>query len=242
MKIIVKYYGPGTVTDPDYPKDLPNKHFNVWGDNRPTFEQQGTHEYEVDSKHLFDDQVNTTCGKRIHDWADYMSPNRHMRWGHYVVNIDELNKFRHQYFKCGYCGNMDQTGGWCQKCRGSEFLTPDVHHLLHMVRLGDKREKLPIPDDVLGTIHHDQKATDARKLKRKRLQILAEIEKKETDLLFHDIVIKRGLTFAQISNCIHYSHKDKFCFGWKTPVSVEEADIIAKAMEGTPFELEFVTV
>jgi len=165
MKIQVVGYGPVTVDDPDYPRhlfDTAHEHFNVWGNGGGGFHQPGTHEFEVDPQHLFDDQVNTTCGVRIHDWADYMSINRRCRWGHYIINLEELNEYRRQFFKCGYCGHMDQTGGWCPKCRGSEYLEENHYPLLWMNALATEKVQPEVPTEILASIQEAQMDTFKR--------------------------------------------------------------------------------
>ena len=240
MKIHVKSYRRLT---PDLEQKLSSyRRFNVSQDY-PKGLYEGT--FEV-GPHIFDDQLVTTCGKRIFDWADYMSiNNRRLRWGHYVVNIEELDEYRRQFYKCGFCGHMETHPGWCTKCRGSEYLKPKDYPLLKLRQLTTEPDySTQPPADVLASIKEEQAATARRKAVEWHERTLARLEQKirdaETEREFINFAIDKGLTYQTLQNCIFYSHTGTFCFGWSTPLTDDEIAGIKDTLGlGHPYPVEF---
>lgn len=237
MKVHVKGFGPT-----DTPPQLEGrKHFNVWGDwGKGIYD--GT--FEVDYIHA--DQLTTKCGKRIHDWAEYMSPkSRRIRWGHYVENIDELNEYRSQFYRCGYCGDTYDHPSWCESCRGSAYLTPEVYHLLKLNRLDLPRQHEPVPDDVLASIEEAQHQAAIRIAEQKYISKMKDLNQRirdaEHEKVFIDEAIRRGLTWQTLDNVIFYGHTQTFCLGWRKPVTETEADAFKSLMNDFPVEVKHGT-
>lgn len=221
MKIIVETYRGLQQLAPRY-------HFNVWG---TPYENIPAGTYEIDPKHLFDDQVNTTCGKRVHEWADYMNPARRSdRWGHYIVNYEEFREYLRGFYKCGYCGHTAAHSGWCDRCRGSEYLTPKDYPLLNLRQLTTPYTALSVPEDVIASIEAAQHETAKRKAAQWSAQKISYLNKKIAEVVrerdFFDFAIACGLHWKMLENCIYYGHTDQFNFGWRTELTPDEATYI----------------
>lgn len=246
MQLIVTGYHLLGPSDPEY-KEMKDyllwsghHHFNVWAEHGERKLPLGTHTYELDEKHLFDDQVNTTCGKRVHDWADYMPYVSYTkpRWGHYIENLDELNDLRRTYFKCGYCGHTDKVGGWCEKCRGSQYLTPDHFHLLKMRQLTTKPKKHEVPKLVLKDIEEQQAATATRLAEKDLADTFKQLEQKkrnaEIEIEFRRYCISKGLNNVTLQNLIYYPHTKTFNFGWRNTLNAAQITDIKSRLGDTP--------
>lgn len=246
MKIQVKKFGPIPVTSPEYLalkeklQASGHKHFQVWHEGGPGQCIEG--EFEVEEKHLFSDQTNVVEGYRIHDWYDAMSyPTKFMRHGHYVENLDELNALRSQYFKCGYCGAQDKEEGWCEKCRGSEYLEPKDYPLTRKRRITEptprgRDRNLEVPQSVINDIRIQQAKMSAQKIENMIKGLIesekAKVRNQQQWIKFLEFARDQGVSWADIQNAIHYPHTASICFGWRTPMTPEKIEALTQQTQG----------
>lgn len=207
--------------------------------------------YTVDLSHVFDNQYNTVKkdghnGYRIFEYCEMLTNTngvRPMGRGYYIARgIDKLRAYQKRVKVCGYCGAqyIDSTQKWCNKCTGSEYLTPDYYKLLKLVPVLDKNaEKYEdaLPQKIRDKIKRDQlKARTVRlqKEKQQKLESIArDIEHSKLEfkafkwLIAHDIDYK---------NCIYYSHTNEFCFGWRDSLSDAEKEALAHGLKDFPYK------
>lgn len=209
-------------------------------------------EVEICTGHLFSDQWNTVDagdqpGHRVFDWYEDIYPNVKIKEGHWLELTDEMKEARRQTFSCGYCGKQEPAAKgyvFCPHCLDSEHLKKGDLHLTRMLPVElhfPKREELTeaeLANLFPQYIKRQTTGSDSRNAKKLRKQRSAIIKKQsraayaaktEADgllwLMAHDV---------SIDNVIYYSHTDKFCFGWRGPVS----DEVARELLGMISEFE----
>jgi hypothetical protein len=239
IQVNVKTFGPIHQDSEEY-KELREtlkdyKRFRVWDlDNRSKV-RPGL--YDIETRHLFDNQ-STTASLRIFDFADYSRrpDTQHLRYGHYIENLDELNAARDLRHKCGWCGHQADapTDEWCPKCRGSEYLTPFFYKLLKMQPVSDEsaRDTQP-PTEVLEDIVVKQAAMTKLKIEKQiqtKFDLLDQkLKDAKLETKFLRECVDRGVGISQLDNMIFYSHTQRFCFGWKRAIpEAEKASILEK--------------
>lgn len=237
MQITVKTFGPIRKDSDEYKalrtKLKDRKRFRVW--DLPCTNKPAAGTYNVETKHLFGNQSNTVEGRRIFDFADYSArPDvEHIRYGHYIEDISELESARDLRATCGYCGNQQDgaSGQWCPKCRGSEHMKPGDYHLLHMLPVSstDKRDTQP-PADVMASIEKAQSEAAKARAEKAIADKLHRLDLKVTDAKleaeFILACVDAGLHTHHLGNLIYYSHTGEFCFGWRNALSDTERDEI----------------
>lgn len=215
-----------------------HKRFRVWDlDNKGEIEP-GV--YIVQTEHLFNNQSTTFEGVRIFDFADYSAhPDAsRVRYGHYIVDVSELDAARELRAKCGYCGHSEDgaAGQWCPKCRGSEYLKPKDYKLLQMLPVSsDQPRDIEPPMEVLDDIKQHQ--TTGASVRAEKA-IATKIAKLEQDIInaeyeadFIRDCVARGLHTHVLENMIYYSHMNKLCFGWRNPLAQSDVDLIRAALD-----------
>jgi hypothetical protein len=209
-----------------------HKHFKVLTERSQP--PQGT--FEVDPSSMFDDQFNTTCGLRLHDWYE----NVQTGYGYYVENIDELNAFRLQFSKCSWCGFQEKhtKHEWCPKCRGSDYLAAHQYYLLAMRPLTTPRKTVSPPAEIIQSIEAAQIKTTKAQASKYFDDRMTDLNKKilnaEYERDFTEVAIARGVNWQTLQNVIYYSHTQTFTIGWRTSVTKNEGEAFLKLMEGWP--------
>jgi hypothetical protein len=215
---------------------------------------------ELETNFIFDNQWNTAPvesrsdkGLRVFDWAqDACLPNRFIKRGHYLIQTDAMAEIRRNIHKCGYCGNHEPAAKgytFCPKCLDSEYLSEDQLHLTRMMAAGvsfsgeraelseaEKAHLMPL------YVHAQTAATGSRAAARtakQRADTVAELEKSTNEATTkHDGFIWLMDNGVYIDNCIYYSHTNKFCFGWKQPVSDAVKSALLDIISEFPFAYE----
>lgn len=236
-------------------RDSGRHHFNVWGNVGPNdkeFAPKNEVTLKFDDAHMFTTQLVTINGQRVHDWADYMNihdmhERRHKpdgwlpphRYGHYVVNIDELREIRKDIFKCGYCGKHYKEGGWCHSCITSEYLRESSLYLLRLLPLYSATpDNYTDTDEVPVSITSNYARADydqtVKYIKEQRAASLAhiEVDRVASTLThaFYTYALTCGIRVLDLKNCIYYKHTNTFCFGWSNSLSDERLSRLQKAL------------
>jgi len=212
--------------------------------------------YEVDTGHLFSNQLNTvdtddSKGWRVFDWYEgihYVNGRpTARRAGHYIEvgeGYDALQQARREQFSCGYCGARYHLPDfdWCTKCRGSEYLKPEDFKLLRLrpvIEHNPRRDEEP-PADVLASIGFDHAAADRKRVLAHVERFREENEEKAArrglELRFRELCAEAGLTMRDLSNLIAYRKPKttdlRFTFGWRDhePFTAEDAERIKAAL------------
>lgn len=221
-------------------------------------------ELELETKHLFDNQWNTACGKRVFDWAEdaIFSPyngreNLKDRRGHYLELTPEMSEVRRNTCACGYCGKQEPAAKgyvFCPHCLSSEYLDEKTLHLLRMLPVdesginGGKRAELTeaerahlmplfIDAQLHGTARRNKAKAEkerATALRRYEEAIEAATKRRDGEIWLLD----HGLS---TDNVIYYDHTGRFSFGWRKPLKGAELEAWAKALEGFPGDFDIET-
>jgi len=207
---------------------------------------------ELESKHLFDNQWNSTAG-RIFDWAldykPYRNPN--IKQGYWIEQTPEMSEVRNNTAKCGYCGHQEPAGlnEFCPECLGSQYLKAEDLKLTRMLKVskqfGTERkeltdselaERMPlyIEAQTVGRTERDKRA-----IAKERLDIVKEFEEKtQAATTKRDGMLWLMDNGLRTDNVIYYSHTDTFCFGWRTPLSGELLNRVLDIISEFPFKYE----
>lgn len=199
--------------------------------------------YTVDTAHMFDNQYNLVEGMRVFEWCQRLS-NKGLGVfpeGYYISEgLDKLREIQNNRFACGYCGKQTDHGGWCDKCRGSEYLKPENYPLLQLLPISQKRDySVSIPQEVIDDIQVQQE--DARKKRRakhiedKRAKLRQEEKDLETKIEAFEWLVENGMDF---DNVIYYNHTQTFCFGWRDSIPEGQRDALKAKLSGFPFAFE----
>lgn len=209
---------------------------------------------EIDTVYLFNNQYNTKCGHRVHDWyegIDYR--NRTFKSGYYLDadddSLERLKQAKLEQLACGYCGDHSGVAGqkFCSNCLGSPYLKEDSLYLLRLIPVLHDHGKDPraeLTPEELAQIKplyvEAQSALNiaAEKARREDLQ-------KEFDRTTRKALTKfSGFTWLldhgiNTTNVIYYDHTDKFSFGWQGAMEPSVQEVIKAKMVGFPFNWEF---
>lgn len=102
----------------------------------------------------------------------------------------------------------------------------------------------PDIDDMPGNEDYDnflrlERENDLVKLKKRHADKLARIQKdiedSKVELKAFTWLIENGIREDLIDNCIYYSHKGRFCFGWRNPLTEKDK----RELEGLLCEFQF---
>lgn len=235
-------------------KDGRGEWMNAWGGNHPS-RGNISEEIELEITCIFENQWNSAT-ERVFDWyEEYQLQNKSLKRGHWLEITPEMVQVRRETLKCGYCGchygpHHDKTpvNGFCAKCLDSSYLKETDLFLLRLVPIcDDRKEKQPLTDEekeMLMPLYidrqtqgNDSRAAQARKQARE--DILNDYEKTTKEA-----TTKRdGLLWLwdhniPLDNVIYYSHTDKFCFGWRNPLSPDVHSRLLDLISEFPFEYE----
>lgn len=194
----------------------------------------------LDASCLFNNQWNTSddsenvVNRRVFDWAqDYMPSgmNKNIKRGHYLEITSEMREIRDNTVACGYCGALEpaQKGHvFCPHCIGSEYLKDEDLRLTRMLPVSSKAEREPLTEaerEHLVPLYIEAQTMGAntragKKKAKQRTDVIVKAEKTirraETERDGFVWLLDHGVN---VDNCIYYPHTDRFCFGWRSPVS-----------------------
>lgn len=238
-----------------------DRHCSWSSANQPITYRNESQPVILETDHLFRNQWNEaeeTGNRRLFDWyLEYRLVSKHIKQGHWLEMTPEMIRVREETFQCGYCGKVSPASDvFCTKCLGSQYLTPELLHLLRLKAVSDREDRTPLSEsevadllprfkaaqglgkvtreDAAKSHYRRQVANLVPEAQEKAAKLIAEAELKTTAhtwLLDHEISI--------LDNVIYYSHTKKFCFGWRNPIS-DRAELEAQLV-GFPFEFEIKT-
>lgn len=199
----------------------------------------------IEESYLFSEQYNTTPetgNLRLHDWFEgYFDEYSKRRAGYYLYGDDlpALRELQARHYVCGYCGHRYQgedPPAFCDQCLGSIYLRGDELYLLRMVSLAAEREQLrepqrprrslrvPLTEAEHAELYPKWEAAQRITLEKKRQKKIADAAvKAELDRrkwMVEDWLLRNAI---DTENVIYYSHKDEWCWGWRTSLKPEEA-------------------
>lgn len=209
------------------------------------------HEFELDPNHLFEDQFNTKCGLRLHDQCRIVYPNKDIRSGYIVINLDDLNAVRSQIKKCGYCGSQYEASSnaddWCPKLH----LDIDLDHL-HLTYLRSLyKPVLATPEQVEARLmevwHLHISNPDSpiyshmigERLRDLSDRKIASSKKFDEEMAIIRTFAKRGVPYHLIKNSIYYDHKQMVCFGWRDRLSERDKELLQSLLKDVDFKVEY---
>jgi hypothetical protein len=219
-----------------------------------------TEEIELETKHLFANQSNTTDGRRVFDhWEEVFHNGSPCKMGHWMEITPEIAKLRAETLSCGYCGNHyglchepAPADGFCDACLDKPYLTEGYLLMLRLMPVSAGYvERQPLTEEELAAImprYIERQTTghDSRAAKARAAQLVAIIkeykEKTEAAKTKHDGMLWLWERNINLDNVIYYSHTDKFSFGWREPVSVAVKDRLLQIMSEFPFGYEIKCV
>jgi hypothetical protein len=208
-------------------------------------------EIELETEHLFSNQWNTACGFRVFDWYEGIYSNKRIKEGHWLEITDEMREIRRNTLVCGYCGNKEPAAKgyvFCEKCLDSEYLKEDDLFLLRMLPVEQNMPKRPeltaaelnwLKPQYVERQTTGANSRNANRLRKQRFDIAA----KRTKAIRVANEEAEGMIWLMdnnisIDNVIYYSHTEKFCFGWRQPVSDSVASRLLEIISEFPFAYE----
>jgi hypothetical protein len=185
--------------------------------------------------------------------------NEKIKEGHWLEQTPEMEAIRRETLTCGYCGKyvpVTEPHKWyCEKCLGSEYLKETDLGLLRLQPVADKNPSFAMTDEEraeilplwkeaqgLGAITREQRARS--KNRQKVSDLIPNAEKKAAKLIEHAKVQTKALTWLldheinMIDNVIYYDHTERFCFGWRTPLTADERSKLLDVLCEFPFDYD----
>ncbi len=210
-------------------------------------------EIELDDTHLFPNQWNTKAtatsdkGLRVFDWTEAYFQNERIKRGHYLAITPEMKAARDNRHVCGFCGHQAeaQRGGvFCSQCLDSQFLDDDDLHLLRMLPASlhlPKRKPLTDAEraHLMPLYVEAQKAGKGERATKERAALIKthEANKRKADIELQGKLWLLDNGF-QLGNVIYYSHKDRWCFGWREAMGGGELARLLDAITEFPFSYD----
>ncbi len=213
----------------------------------------------LETEHLFDNQWNANVagrGVRVFDWAEGVYPNQRIRRGHYLDQTPEMREIRDNTHKCGYCGKQEPAAkgyAFCPHCIDSEYLKPGDLPLTRMAPVsesgpGQKFAPLTEAESAhLMPLYKEAQIHGATERGKARIaKARARVEEKFRKATGAAKVERDGFIWLMDrgydpSNVIYYSHTDRFCFGWRTPLSGDVLDATLEMISEFPFRYQIKT-
>ena len=240
------------------------KFFNVLADSKHGCNYKNeTEQVDLDPTFLFANQWNEAGGKgrRLFDWYEAIYPNRQVKNGHWLEITPEMAAIREQTLTCGYCGKFvpaSEPHKWhCEKCLGSQYLKATDLGLLRLLPVvsknqdvsrtltdAERAEILPAYNEAqgLGLITREKALRSRNRLKVDDL--LPEALRKSNELVENAKIETKALTWLLdheiniIDNVIFYTHTQRFCFGWRNPLTPDERSKLLDILSEFPFDYD----
>jgi hypothetical protein len=209
-------------------------------ENTRFFEKISDEDFTVDTKYIFDNQLNTDGenGYRLHFWYESIFPNRKIKCGYYLSgDIQEYINLTKKVHKCSYCGaqySENTESGYCNKCIKSEYLKQDQLHLLKLQPVFTKTLPENITPQWLIDLYISEHKTLECDLIQKEISNLIvsrdkAINKINAEFSVKNEILRHGQT---CKNFIYYDHTNTGVFNWldfHAKISESEfSDLIAK--------------
>lgn len=213
-------------------------------------------EYEIDTTHIFSNQYNTIGengrpGYRIFEYSEPLADItiKPLGYGYYISSgIDKIRELQKKIKVCGYCGKQykNTKKQFCFACVGSKHLTKENYPLLRLVELLAKDKfnykNVIVPiwlEDKIKKAQYKTQLKELKKIKKDKLEsIKKDIQSSKKELTAFKWLINNGIDFK---NVIHYSHTDKFCFGWRNSLDESQKTELMNKLKEFPFNYEFKT-
>lgn len=221
----------------------------------------------LETEFVFDNQWNTAPivgvtdkGLRVFDWAqDYQKYMKDLKQGHYLTITPEMVEVRTNRLKCGYCGkqydkrDIPSPPVFCRHCLGSEYLKPEnlkltrvepvSHQTFAPLTAEETAELMPLyeAEQAGKGGERAKKARDAygSRIRKDFEEKTAEITTKYQGLQW---LYDRGCPIRLLNNCIYYSHKDLFTFGWRDKLHAGgDLDWLLNNLSEFPYEYSIET-
>jgi len=230
--------------------------FEVWDDKKSKDPTPGKTTLELES--IFNNQWNTPT-HRVFNWFQAARHSGVMRvYGHYLDITADMREVIARTHTCGWCGQQywDSANGddaptvpvYCTACVGGAYLTEDKLHMLEVLPVNTIKDKRALSagdlaelttlweaEQISATNERDNKRQAQRRkdIEKRYTSSLAQAEERHTVELW---LLNHGI---QDDNVIFYTHTDTWCFGWRTPLGVEEYKLLLKRLGSEmPFNYE----
>lgn len=231
---------------------------HVWPSNDSKGSRKGenvTEEIELEEKHLFNNQWNTTDGRRVFDWfeAAQHEHSRNIKWGHYLGITQEMIDARDNTYGCQYCGHQEIRPDYKfhTKCLSSEYLKPNELKLIRMMPVSNDKWCDGVPElsdeeraELMPKYEEYQREALKLRLDKKRRNLIAaqkaQIEKAKIE---YEVAIwimdnmSRDLLTEE--NVIYYDHTKKVGIGWRTPLSMGQCKEIDRIFKTKGFKWDY---
>lgn len=212
---------------------------------------------EIETKHLFGNQWNTTPiegltdkGLRVWAWAEFAWENSDIKSGYYIALPAELLTLLDNTSQCGYCGKQEPAAKgytFCPHCLDSEYLEQKNLHLLRMMPVSFNGNRKPLTEGELAHLLplyveaqlHGTTERGRARIAKQRADIIAGREKAlkaantEADGMLW--LMDNGVN---VGNVIFYNHTGKFSFGWRQPLSGDVLSGLLDIISEFPFPYE----
>jgi hypothetical protein len=201
---------------------------------------------EVKTDFLFCDQYNTKPIEGVSDQG--------MRIMEASVS-EVIDDIRDTVGKCPYCGHHTpgKIDGFCESCLDSSYLDEQTIKRggtrIRPVDAKQNREKweeLTQEEwDMLKPQYVKRQTTgkdsrNAEKLRKQRARLHSDHKAKTEALdIERDGMIWLMDNNISVENCIYYSHRKVFCFGWRNKISKGVKKVLDTKLQGFPFQTDF---
>lgn len=211
---------------------------------------------EIETEYLFNNQWNTTT-QRLFDWYEEVIFNgyghevKHRKRGHWLEISQEMAEARANTLRCGYCGAYygplhaePPKGGFCLNCLDSPYLKEDDLFMLRLRPVTYKSQMGPLTEHEKAVlmalyVYRQTTGTDSRAKAKRDSQRKAVIKKHAKNEAANNTE-KAGMLWIwdkgfDLDNVIYYDHSNRFCFGWRNPVSESVAARILDVISEFPY-------
>jgi hypothetical protein len=209
---------------------------------------------ELETKHLFSNQWNSACGKRLFDFACEVLPrNQAIKRGHYLTQTKEMQELRDNTHVCGYCGHQEsaQKGAvFCGQCIDSEYLTQELLPTLRMLPTSlhmPMRGELSTAEaeHLIPLFKQAQRVGSTARGKQRLINERSSIQNRFVDVCEVAKIEKNGKIWMldngiSTKHAIYYSHTKRWAFGWSTKLTPSERDHILNVISEFPFDYDIL--
>jgi hypothetical protein len=205
---------------------------------------------DLETNFLFKNQWNTSeespnfKNTRVFDWFERANfENNNFKKGHWIEQTQEMIDIRYNTFKCGFCGNISYSEGFCDKCIESEYLSVKDLFLTKFVRICDSgKKKEEITKEEFNALFPKFLNEQLKRSKRTFLKQIEE-EKEEIEKLMsashikikglewlygHDVILKQRVFFYNRTETFHFTVEDK-----------EDVEIFGNSLKGMGFPYKY---
>jgi hypothetical protein len=204
---------------------------------------------ELETTHLFNNQWNSSDGRRLFDWAKESEiPGqcaRGIKCGYWLEITQEMRDVRSSTHICGWCSYQTREASppiFCPKCIGSEYLKASNLHLLRLQRVDSNLDRPALSAKEMAELLprykeaqlHGNTERDKARIAKKRHALIAKRDRQITRARIE----YEGMTWLmdhgiKTDDVIYYDHRGEFCFGWRangvdTELVSELLDIISE--------------